>query len=701
MQKAAVLFLIFMVLSSSGWANPGGHEWLGTWEGTIEIPDQPLDVVVRLAEADDAWEGEMDIPLQGAFGIPLEEVQATPETLRFSLTGIPGDPSVSVEWDGAAGYASGSFSQSGMEFPMRLVPEERTTEAAAKEARSREEILTDLRAFVEEMLAAWDVPGAAVGIVYQGDVLMAEGFGLRSVEDELPVTGDTVFAIGSSTKAFTTASVALMVDEGRLQWDKPVLDYLPWFRLQNHDAMHQANLRDMALHRTGLARHDFAWYGREIPREEHVRNMAHLEFAMEFRQQYLYNNYGYTVLGYLAGHAAETDWENLVQRRLLDPLSMQRTSFTVQDLVEEENAARPYVLRQGTIDPMAYRELTTMGPAGSINSSAEDMLAWLSLFLERGQVSGEQILSPLSVHQLTLPQLALPTAGYPEIRFSNYALGWMVDDYRGDRMVHHGGNIDGFSALASMLPDENLGVVVLTNLNGSPLPSIVTYRIIDELTERTPVDWNARLRHQVDLMPEDLVQPPRQIEGTTPARSLHEFAGHYEHPAYGRVVVSYDESTDSLYMLWRGEDVTLDHWHYDVFAARFAEIAVEGQFPVHFITGVDGHVQGLEIPFDASVKPIHFAVTADPEAFAIETLERYTGNYEVMGTLLHIRLRDDTLVMEIGGQGAVQLLPERGTRFSIQDMPGGAVEFVLENEKATSLLLTQPNGTFEALRVDE
>lgn len=699
MRKTAVLVLILILIASIGSASSTNYEWDGTWEGVIALPGQPLDVVVRLSKSGGELTGEMDIPLQGALAIPLTNVRTDSMSLAFELTGIPGDPVVSVQWDSDAGYAAGTFSQSEMEFPIRLEPKE--TDASVDETRAQEDTLAELRVYIEEMLAAWDVPGAAVGIVHRGDVLLAEGFGTRSVDEDLPVSRDTVFAIGSSTKAFTTASVALMVDEGRLQWDTTVLDYLPWFRLKNQEAMHKATLRDLALHRTGLGRHDLAWYGQELPREEHIRNMAHLDFALEFRQQYLYNNYGYTTLGYLAGHAAGSDWETLVQTRLLDPLGMYRTSFTVQDLVDDNNAARPYALRQGEVVSMAYRELSTMGPAGSINSSVEDMLAWVSLFLQRGETTDQQILSPLSVHQLTQPQMALPTAGYPEIRFSNYALGWMIDDYRGDLMVHHGGNIDGFSALVSMLPYENLGVVVLTNLNNSPLAAIVTYRIIDELRQRDPVDWNARIQQQVDLMPEDLMQPPRKIEDTVPSRGLNEMVGHYEHPAYGRAVVRHDEAADALCLTWRGIDIPLHHWHYDVFAVRFPNIAVEGQFPVHFISGVDGYVRGLEIPLDSSVDPIHFVVTADPDAFSSETLERYTGNYEVMGTRLHIRLRDDTLFMEIGGQGAVKLVPERGARFAIPDLPGGAVEFIVDNGKPTRLLLTQPNGTFEAFRMDE
>lgn len=667
----------------------------GTWSGAIDIMGQELGIDVRLHwDEEKGYSGDMDIPLQGAMGIPLDGFVVEDREIQFAMMGIPGDPYLELTLLPEKNKLTGLFHQSGAAFPVELITE--TEEDLLEAQEIRQEQKEDIIAFVKQLLEKWQVPGAAVGVLYDGEVVLSQGFGYADQETGQEVDSQTLFAIGSSTKAFATASVALMVEEGAMGWDVPVWDYLPGFRMYDDQVTLKATPRDFALHRTGLSRHDFSWYGRDLEREDIIESMAHLTPGADFRETFIYNNHGYALLGYLAGEVAGMKWEELVRERFLHPLGMDNTNFDVESLQKSSNHARPYDVREGEIQPMEYRNLDALGPAGSMNSTVEDMLHWLEMFIQGGTFGGQEILSPMSIQELTRPQMAFPPSGYPEMRFANYGLGWMIDDYRGHVFVHHGGNIDGYSALMAMIPREQLGIVVLTNRNNSVLPSLATYYIIDRMTDMEPLDWSGRMEPSMSMLPEDSIRPPRQVEGTEPSRDLSDYAGVYEHPGYGEVQVLYHEDQGRLEFLFRGQKAPMEHWHYDVFAARITGMAISMNLPVHFLAGVDGYISSLALPLDPSVAPIEFSLMPGEELKDEAYLQTFTGSYVLMGMELTVRTQEGRLILDIPGQASLILIPQRPNRFAVEDLPGYGVEFMKEEGEIQSFWIDQPHGSFQA-----
>ena len=228
--------------------------------------------------------------------------------------------------------------------------------------------------FISQQMALWKVPGLSIALVKDGKLIQSHGYGLRDVERGLPMTENTVQPVASTTKSFTVASLATLVRDGKIEWDKPVRDYLPDFRLHSDYATQTLTVRDLVTHRSGLPRHDGVWYGSDLSREQLYQRLRHLELSAEPRARFQYNNLMYMTAGYLGGRVAGSDWETLVKTSLLQPLGMASSSFTVADLKKAADHATGYTLNDDE-KPVAkpFQELVAMGPTGSLNSSAKDM----------------------------------------------------------------------------------------------------------------------------------------------------------------------------------------------------------------------------------------------------------------------------------------------------------------------------------------
>jgi CubicO group peptidase (beta-lactamase class C family) len=340
---------------------------------------------------------------------------------------------------------------------------------------------------VKKAMADWKVPGLSVGVVKGGEVVWLEGFGVRDVATQAPVTPDTLFAIGSASKAFTATALALLVEDGRLSWDAPVRTYVPTFKLKDAAATERMTPRDLVTHRSGLPRHDLVWYAADLPRREIVARLQYLEPSADFRARWQYQNLMFMTAGYLAGEVAGTSWEGLVRSRILAPLGMSASNFSVEDSKKSPDFANPYQEVQDKATLIPFRNIDAVGPAGSINSSARDMTRWLMLQLGGGRVGETRLLSEAGLAELHRPQMAIADAGPdPEITNRSYGLGWFVESYRGHVRVQHGGAIDGFTANVTFVPREGMGIVALANLDGSALPEIVARSALDRATRLRP-----------------------------------------------------------------------------------------------------------------------------------------------------------------------------------------------------------------------
>ena len=522
----------------------------GKWEGAINVPGTTLGISIDFSKkADGSWQGDIDIPLQGAKDLPLANIKLAESAVSFDLPNVPGNPSFKGAIAADGNNISGDFTQAGQTFPFNL---KRNT-AADLEARKQqnEVIFQHLRAFIDSTMKSWNVPGLAMAIVKDGEVIFSEGFGYRNVESKLPVTPNTLFAIGSSSKAFTAASLGILVDDGKIDWDKPVRDYLPTFKLHDNFASERMTPRDLVTHRSGLPRHDLMWYGSAFTRKEMVDRLQYLEPSKDFRTTYQYQNLMYLTAGYLVEQVSGMSWEDFVRTRIFTPLGMSASNFSVIESQKADDFALPYAEEKESIKLIPFRNIDAIGPAGSINSNLTDMVKWVKLNLNKGkapatepvEVPAPQIISEVMLTQQHTPYMMISEPiKYIEVSHTNYGLGWFISQYRGHKRVSHGGNIDGFSALVSLMPQDNFGIVVLTNRNGNPMPNIAAARATDLLLQLEPVDWHARIKAEVAKAKEaekqkSEAEAAERKPNTKTSHALADFAGEFEHPGYGVVTV--------------------------------------------------------------------------------------------------------------------------------------------------------------------
>jgi len=501
---------------------------LGEWEGIIHIPGAELAFTAKFTDSDSALTATVHIPAQGAYDMPVEIISLVRDSITFALTGVPGNPTFNGLFDDSGKLILGAFSQGGQEFTFSMM---RLDEAARlKEAEELQQKLGDLRQFIDTTMFVWKVPGVSIAIVRDGDVILSEGFGLRNVADSLPLTPQTLLAIGSSTKAFTTMVLGMLVDDGLVAWDEPVVTYLPAFRLKDEYITSRFTVRDLVTHRSGLPRHDLMWYGSDFTRQEIFERLQYLEFSEDFRTTFQYQNLMYMTAGLLAGEVAGSSWEDLVTERILQPLGMTATDLSVTQMQATDDFALGYSEEEDTLTLTPFRNIDAMAPAGAVNSNADDMAKWLQLLLKKGKYNETTLISEPAFTEMYSPQIPIGRPGtHTERLMPSYGMGWFIEAYRGHYRVHHGGNIDGFSALVSFMPYDEFGIVVLVNKSASPLPRLVTLYATDLLLNLEPVDFHGRARTAVaaaDSTEEESKSDNDEgrVKGTKPSHKLEAYA---------------------------------------------------------------------------------------------------------------------------------------------------------------------------------
>ena len=567
--------------------------------------------------------------------------------------------------------------------------------SAPKEAKK-----PDLKGFSEQvtkLVVEWKVPGLAISIVKDGKIIFAEGFGLRDVEKNLKVTPHTLFAIGSCSKAFTAAAMGMMVDEGKVEWDKPVRTYLPTFKLYDAVASERMTPRDLLTHRSGLPRHDLAWYGSPAGRKELFDRLQYLEPNKDFRAAWQYQNLMFMTAGYLVGEVAGTTWEAFIQERLFAPLEMKESNVSIAESQKAADFALPYQEKEDKVVEIPFRNIDTIGPAGSINSNVLDMANWVLLNLGKGKFKDKPIISEAALGEIHTPQSVMPSSiQYDEILYNSYGMGWAIVPYRGHLLVEHGGGIDGFIAMVAFLPRDNMGAVILSNSGSTPLPSILVYNIIDRVLGLSPIDWSKRIKDQMDKAKAEAEKAKGEVDkdrklNTKPSHPLGEFAGDYENPGYGTISIS--QEGESLRAKFGSLEFTLTHYHYDTF--ELFNTLLDMKQKLSFGTDPKGNIGSLSIPLEPSVKDIVF--TRAPEKAMMERsfLEKFTGQYENQGVTVTFSLKGEkTLVATVPGQPEYELVPYKGTEFNLKGVAGLSVEFNLDDTgKPVAATLKQPGAT--------
>jgi CubicO group peptidase (beta-lactamase class C family) len=567
--------------------------------------------------------------------------------------------------------------------------------------------------WVEEIMAEWNVPGLGVAVVHDGEVVMARGYGYRNHEDKIPADGDTLFAIGSNTKSFTAALVGILVDEGELEWDEPVREYMPDFRLHDSVATEEMTARDLLCHRSGLPRHDMVWLQTGRSRVELYELLRHLEPTASFRSIFQYQNLMFMTAGILAERVTGDSWEGQVQRKILGPLGMARSNFSVEAMQEDDNFSYAYGEDDDEIERIPFRNIDAIGPAGSINSSAAEMAKYVQFHLDHGKVGEEQVLSEANARAMQTPQMVLsgPLAARvsdaTEIGPPSYGLGLMISTYRGRPYVRHGGGIDGFISAMEWLPDDDIGVVVLSNTSESgTVPSLVVRDVFDRLLGLETIDWAERARKREKEAEEQAEKAKEEEasdrkEGTSPSHALKDYVGSYENAAYGVTEITLDGETLSATAV--GFTVPLEHYHYDIFSVPHGldgRLEGFGGLKVTLYYDKRGDIDRLAIPLQSGLDDIEFVRMADESMNDPAFLEKMAGEYALAGAVVTVVLQNDRLTMTVPGQPTYTLEPDRKTTFKIKGLVGFSVEFHLEDgaDRASALTSHQPNGSFRAER---
>jgi CubicO group peptidase (beta-lactamase class C family) len=464
--------------------------------------------------------------------------------------------------------------------------------------------LHDLDAYIQAEMDKWQVPGLAAAVLHDGEVIYEQGFGTRDLDNPQPVTPETLFAIGSCTKAFTVMGLGLLVDEGRLDWDKPIRHYLPQFRLHDPVASEQMTARDLVSHRSGLPRHDAAWYGSSRSRWELFAALPYLQPSQPFRYGYQYQNLMYMAAGCLIEAITGQTWEQFTQERIFNVLGMADSLFSVIDADKALNAARPHDRENGRMKRMPFRNIDAVGPAGSIHASLRDMAPWLRLHMNGGQHAGQPFITADQLKQMHQPLIAMtpppPALDFVEIQHSTYGLGWAQQIYRGHLRIRHTGGIDGFISDVSFMPQQKLGVMVFNN-GEDALSHSVAMHIYDRLLGLEPIDWRTRLQTaEEQIKIEALAQHEKLRAGrkadTTPTHPLTEFVGVYTHPGYGILEVSLGSDGDTLQAVYNGLIMRLLHLHYNVFETLH-DLNYEERppMPIVFALDLEGRVAHASI----------------------------------------------------------------------------------------------------------
>jgi CubicO group peptidase (beta-lactamase class C family) len=433
----------------------------------------------------------------------------------------------------------------------------------------------DIDAIVTQTMKLWDVPGAAVVVVRGDEVLTVSGYGVKQIGLPDPVTPSTMFPLASCTKAFTTTLMAMLVDDGRIDWDDPVRKHLPTFRLSDPNADALVTLRDIVSHRTGVEGHDLLWYHAPWNLSEVLRRAAWLPLDQPFRGAFQYSSIMVAAAGRAIANRAEQPWENLIRERITDPLGMTGVTFTTADPVFKaaDRASGHRKTADGSLEVMPWYETSEPNPAGSINITPRDMVPWLKFHLANGVHMGKRLVSEANLAETKTAHIPLRMDKNlrrmnPHTVQMSYGMGWLIYDYRGKRVVAHGGKIDGFRVQVTLLPEEGIGLALFHNVHDINMNQALGNLIVDHLLGLPAKDWNAIFQEaaraeESERQAAAAEQAKQRRLNVPPALSIEDYAGTYEQIAYGTARVTVEGG--NLVWSWSSFRCPLEHWEGDVF----------------------------------------------------------------------------------------------------------------------------------------
>jgi CubicO group peptidase (beta-lactamase class C family) len=566
---------------------------------------------------------------------------------------------------------------------------------------------------LNKILEITNTAGFAVAVIEGDKIIYAKGFGYSDYENKTPVDANTLFAIGSSTKAFTSSILGLLRADDKLSFDDRPRQYVPKLEFFNDHMNNTIIIKDLMTHSTGLPRHDGSWY--YFPshdKDSLLMRLKHHEPFTGIRQQWNYNNYGFLAQGVIAEHITGKSWEDNLKDHFFTPLEMSRTNTSIAEMKSSSNASIGYEIKDDVIKKMDYYDIAGMSPAGSINSSVNDMSKWLMTWINDGTYKGEEIIPSNYINEALSSQMVVsgntPDDKFPDIHFSNYGYGWFLQSYKGHYRVDHGGNIDGFSANVAFFPSDSIGIVVLANQNGSSVPTLVRNTIADRMLAEERTDWISRYKENIEKgkkaeaeVKEDA--ETSNVKNTKPSHISLDYAGSYSNEGYGTFKII--SKNDSLFTALNENKMYLNHYHYDIF--ELTEI-IEGRVDttsfgesvkISFVTNDSGDISAAKIQIEPALDAISFKRTPNAVDVDTKTLEMYTGQYDISGTEIKVYLKKKVLYLFVKGQPEYEQIPTARHKFQFKSLEGFKIEF-LESEDGSinEIKMIQPHGTFVAKR---
>lgn len=536
---------------------------------------------------------------------------------------------------------------------------------------------------MQQALETLNIPGIAVGVVLDGKVVFTKGYGVRNVKDSSPVTENTLFAIGSCSKAFTAFALGQLVDEGCLTWDDPVIRYLPEFRLKDLHATHHLTLRDLVTHRSGLPRHDLAWYNSNFPRQEILNRLQHLDSTYDLREKFQYNNFMFGVAGLVIEKVTGKTWEEFVEGRIFNPLGMATSNFSVEVSAQAEDFASPHTEKEGQVEVIPFRKLTNIGPAGSINSSVKEMMKWVELQLSDGM----PIIRKETLKETHLVHMPVHMPVFEE--FFGYGLGWFIGLHEGHYIVAHGGGIDGFVSEVTLYPKEKLGVVVLTNSDSHGFfPTMAAYGIADLLLGKEDDTWLSKVVEK-EKQVKELVKKSEEAVQADFLRPMDQYLGAFEHPGYG--VIEIDLKEGALVASYNEILYEIQPTGYDYFNLAM-QSRKEQKMGGSFVSNRAGDIGELHISFEPQLDPLVFKRKVSNELIAADYLKKFVGVFECPLFSMEIALNGSQLTAVVPGSPPCAIHPVKRNRFTVKEVPDCFFEFVFENETQVSELRLQQAG---------
>jgi len=557
-------------------------------------------------------------------------------------------------------------------------------------------------AYMEQTLKDWNTPGVGVGIVVGNKLVFVKGYGYRDYEKKLPFTARTLQPIASNSKLFTAVAAGMLVEEGKLTWDKPIKQSVPEIEFYNDQLNNNVTLHDMLSHRTGVTRHDLIWFKSPFTRKELFERLKYLEPQEPMRETFLYNNLMFAAAGQVIEMKSGKRWEDFVRERIFTPLGMSTTCYTIADMLKQPDYGVPFREKRDSFELYKipyYEDTEGVAPAGAIISNIDELSHWLIALMNEGKYNGKQVL-PASVLKATLqPAIALPNAagealGYWEVLNSAYGMGRQTASYRGKLLAFHGGDLPGFHSQISFMPNDKIGVIVLVQTDHSaPLYNIISYNVYERLLGMDQTPWSQRQLQQ-RLANKKAATESRtkagadRVANTKPSHALGDYAGEYENSAYG--ILKIGLQGDQLQFGFHDFHFPMSHFHYDRFDTP--DDQEYGKFSVNFRTNPQGDVDQAVISLDQA----EVVFTRKPETLDPKVLEKLAGTYLTPSKVKFevVYQPGAGLALVFPGGPPQKLIPVKGLQFRTAQFADIIFEFVTENGQVKAVKRRDPSGEF-------